>query len=166
MEVLCKQLYEATEPTERTAAEKALVDFSDRPDCLQKCLMLLEQGTVSDFAKNFFEIVNFTVELYSRHLFLDCLRSTCCCYNVNKINFKTVCRGIRWRTCATALVSLPHHKNVFRNESIISFFRKLFIESFSNTVKITRFCCIVFMSSKMIQKQNIKQKLFCIKKFI
>lgn len=95
LEVLCKQLYEATEPTERTAAEKALVDFSDRPDCLQKCLMLLEQGTVSDFAKNFSKIINFTVELYSRHLFLDCLRSTCCCYNVNKINFKTVCRGIR-----------------------------------------------------------------------
>lgn len=46
LEALCKELYEATDASERAAAEKALVEFSERPDCLQKCMMLLEQGSV------------------------------------------------------------------------------------------------------------------------
>lgn len=49
LELLCKQLYEATDTTERTKAEAALVVFSNSPDCLNKCQHLLERGDVSIF---------------------------------------------------------------------------------------------------------------------
>lgn len=44
LELLCKQLYEATEPTHRVEAEKALVVFQNAPDTLSKCQLLLERG--------------------------------------------------------------------------------------------------------------------------
>lgn len=47
LEVLCKQLYESTDPTVRSQAEKALISFTESPDCLQKCQFVLERGTVS-----------------------------------------------------------------------------------------------------------------------
>ena len=48
LEVLCKQLYETASTEQRTAAEKALVNFTNSPDCLNKCQLLLERGTVSE----------------------------------------------------------------------------------------------------------------------
>ena len=36
VEVLCKQLYEATDSAARVAAEKALVEFSSSPYCLNR----------------------------------------------------------------------------------------------------------------------------------
>lgn len=46
LELLCKQLYEATDAAERNKAETALVVFSTSPDCLSKCQLLLERGDV------------------------------------------------------------------------------------------------------------------------
>lgn len=47
LEILCKQLYETTDTTVRHQAEKALVEFTNSPDCLSKCQLLLERGSVS-----------------------------------------------------------------------------------------------------------------------
>ncbi len=47
LEVLCKQLYETTDSSVRTEAEKTLVQFANSPDCLNKCQLLLERGNVS-----------------------------------------------------------------------------------------------------------------------
>lgn len=47
VELLCKQLYEATDTISRGKAEAALVAFSTSPDCLPKCQLLLERGDVS-----------------------------------------------------------------------------------------------------------------------
>uniref|UniRef100_M3XY76 Exportin 7 n=1 Tax=Mustela putorius furo TaxID=9669 RepID=M3XY76_MUSPF len=46
LENLCKQLYETTDTTTRLQAEKALVEFTNSPDCLSKCQLLLERGSV------------------------------------------------------------------------------------------------------------------------
>eukprot|EP00058_Branchiostoma_floridae_P015574 XP_002601062.1 hypothetical protein BRAFLDRAFT_75498 [Branchiostoma floridae] len=45
LEVLCKQLYETTNASERQEAEKALLNFTNAPNCLSKCQLLLERGT-------------------------------------------------------------------------------------------------------------------------
>ncbi|KAF7236684.1 Exportin-7 [Varanus komodoensis] len=45
LENLCKQLYETTDTTTRLQAEKALVEFTNSPDCLNKCQLLLERGS-------------------------------------------------------------------------------------------------------------------------
>ena len=47
LELLCKQLYEATSSEDRMKAEAAVVLLSNSPDCLQKCQLLLERGDVS-----------------------------------------------------------------------------------------------------------------------
>lgn len=47
LELLCKQLYEASNSADRTEAEKALVNFAHSPDCLTKCQLLLERGNSS-----------------------------------------------------------------------------------------------------------------------
>uniref|UniRef100_A0A671QS97 Exportin-7-like n=1 Tax=Sinocyclocheilus anshuiensis TaxID=1608454 RepID=A0A671QS97_9TELE len=47
LEILCKQLYETTDTTTRLQAEKALVEFTNSPDCLSKCQLLLESGSSS-----------------------------------------------------------------------------------------------------------------------
>ena len=47
LEILCKQLYETTDTAVRLQAEKALVEFTNSPDCLSKCQLLLERGSVS-----------------------------------------------------------------------------------------------------------------------
>ena len=47
LEILCKQLYESADAGIRGQAEKALVSFTESPDCLQKCQYVLERGTVS-----------------------------------------------------------------------------------------------------------------------
>ncbi|KAL7981295.1 hypothetical protein Chor_002191 [Crotalus horridus] len=47
LENLCKQLYETTDTTTRLQAEKALVEFTNSPDCLNKCQLLLERGSSS-----------------------------------------------------------------------------------------------------------------------
>uniref|UniRef100_A0AAY4ECQ8 Importin N-terminal domain-containing protein n=1 Tax=Denticeps clupeoides TaxID=299321 RepID=A0AAY4ECQ8_9TELE len=47
LEILCKQLYETTDTTTRLQAEKALVEFTNSPDCLSKCQLLLERGSSS-----------------------------------------------------------------------------------------------------------------------
>ncbi|CAB3987622.1 exportin-7-like, partial, partial [Paramuricea clavata] len=47
LEVLCKQLYESTDAAVRGQAEKALISFTESPDCLQKCQYVLERGTSS-----------------------------------------------------------------------------------------------------------------------
>ncbi|XP_077991950.1 exportin-7-like [Glandiceps talaboti] len=44
LEVLCKQLYTTANPGERNEAEKALVNFTNSPDCLSRCQLLLERG--------------------------------------------------------------------------------------------------------------------------
>lgn len=46
LENLCKQLYETTDTATRLQAEKALVEFTNSPDCLSKCQLLLERGSV------------------------------------------------------------------------------------------------------------------------
>ena len=46
LEVLCKQLYESTDQAVRSQAEKALISFTESPDCLQKCQYVLERSTV------------------------------------------------------------------------------------------------------------------------
>ncbi|XP_038045966.1 exportin-7-like isoform X1 [Patiria miniata] len=45
LEVLCKQLYETTDAEQRAQAEKALVSFTNSPDCLSKCQLLLERSS-------------------------------------------------------------------------------------------------------------------------
>lgn len=47
LETLCTHLYVGTDLTERIEAEKALLELIDSPECLSKCQLLLEQGTVS-----------------------------------------------------------------------------------------------------------------------
>uniref|UniRef100_A0A7N6BQD9 Importin N-terminal domain-containing protein n=1 Tax=Anabas testudineus TaxID=64144 RepID=A0A7N6BQD9_ANATE len=47
LEILCKQLYETTDTAVRHQAEKALVEFTNSPDCLSKCQLLLERGNSS-----------------------------------------------------------------------------------------------------------------------
>uniref|UniRef100_A0A5F5PEQ3 Exportin 7 n=1 Tax=Equus caballus TaxID=9796 RepID=A0A5F5PEQ3_HORSE len=47
LENLCKQLYETTDTATRLQAEKALVEFTNSPDCLSKCQLLLERGSDS-----------------------------------------------------------------------------------------------------------------------
>lgn len=47
LEALCTRLYVGTDLTERIEAEKALLELIDSPECLSKCQLLLEQGTVS-----------------------------------------------------------------------------------------------------------------------
>ncbi|MBN3316501.1 XPO7 protein, partial [Atractosteus spatula] len=47
LEILCKQLYETTDTATRLQAEKALVEFTNSPDCLSKCQLLLERGSSS-----------------------------------------------------------------------------------------------------------------------
>ena len=44
VEVLCKQLYESTDSSARVAAEKALVEFSSSPDCLNRCKLLMDRA--------------------------------------------------------------------------------------------------------------------------
>lgn len=47
LDLLCKQLYEATDTATRNAAERALSTFTNSPDCLTKCQYLLERGNSS-----------------------------------------------------------------------------------------------------------------------
>ncbi|KAK1800574.1 hypothetical protein P4O66_005514, partial [Electrophorus voltai] len=47
LEILCKQLYETTDTSTRLQAEKALVEFTNSPDCLSRCQLLLERGSSS-----------------------------------------------------------------------------------------------------------------------
>uniref|UniRef100_A0A674H879 Exportin 7 n=1 Tax=Taeniopygia guttata TaxID=59729 RepID=A0A674H879_TAEGU len=47
LENLCKQLYETTDTGTRLQAEKALVEFTNSPECLSKCQLLLERGSSS-----------------------------------------------------------------------------------------------------------------------
>lgn len=51
LEILCKQLYETTDTAVRHQAEKALVEFTNSPDCLSKCQLLLERGSVSHLCR-------------------------------------------------------------------------------------------------------------------
>lgn len=44
LELLCKELYEATDTVLRVQAEKALVVFQNAPDTLSKCQLLLDRG--------------------------------------------------------------------------------------------------------------------------
>lgn len=44
LELLCKQLYESQDSTQRVEAEKALVGFQNAPDTLSKCQLLLDRG--------------------------------------------------------------------------------------------------------------------------
>ncbi|CAB4068948.1 XPO7 [Lepeophtheirus salmonis] len=44
LEVLCKQLYESQEASLRSEAEKALVNFQNSPDSLNKCQLLLDRS--------------------------------------------------------------------------------------------------------------------------
>ncbi|XP_076102861.1 exportin-7-like [Mytilus galloprovincialis] len=44
LENLCKQLYETADTNLRSEAEKALIQFAESPDCLNKCQLLLERG--------------------------------------------------------------------------------------------------------------------------
>uniref|UniRef100_A0A915JI35 Importin N-terminal domain-containing protein n=1 Tax=Romanomermis culicivorax TaxID=13658 RepID=A0A915JI35_ROMCU len=46
LEALCKQLYESTDPAERSHAEKSLAEVTERTDCIAKCMMLLEQSNI------------------------------------------------------------------------------------------------------------------------
>ncbi|XP_032806398.1 exportin-7 isoform X1 [Petromyzon marinus] len=47
LELLCKQLYETTDTSQRVQAEKALVDLTNSPECLSQCQLLLERGSSS-----------------------------------------------------------------------------------------------------------------------
>ncbi|PFX28448.1 Exportin-7 [Stylophora pistillata] len=47
LDLLCKQLYEATDTVTRNTAERALSTFTNSPDCLTKCQYLLERGSSS-----------------------------------------------------------------------------------------------------------------------
>lgn len=47
LELLCKQLYESSDPALRTEAEKTLVNFQNSPDSLSKCQLLLERADSS-----------------------------------------------------------------------------------------------------------------------
>lgn len=48
LEAICKQLYESTDPGVRSQAEKTLINFTESPNCLQKCQIVLERSTVSE----------------------------------------------------------------------------------------------------------------------
>jgi len=43
LELLCKQLYESQDASQRAEAEKALVGFQNAPDTLSKCQLLLDR---------------------------------------------------------------------------------------------------------------------------
>ncbi|XP_046851290.1 exportin-7-like isoform X2 [Xenia sp. Carnegie-2017] len=47
LEAICKQLYESTDPGVRSQAEKTLINFTESPNCLQKCQIVLERSTSS-----------------------------------------------------------------------------------------------------------------------
>ena len=65
LEVLCKQLYETGDASVRAEAEKALVQFSSTPDCLNKCQLLLERGHVSGNICSFVEVMYFATYFFS-----------------------------------------------------------------------------------------------------
>lgn len=44
IELLCKQMYESTDPVERNKAERAMIEFGQSPDCLRKCQILIERA--------------------------------------------------------------------------------------------------------------------------
>ena len=62
LELLCKQLYEATSAEDRMKAEAAVVLLSNSPDCLPKCQLLLERGDVSPFSFNFNPKLNVSIK--------------------------------------------------------------------------------------------------------
>lgn len=45
IELLCKQMYESTDPAERSKAERAMLEFSSSPNCLNKCQILIERSS-------------------------------------------------------------------------------------------------------------------------
>lgn len=45
IELLCKQMYESTDPSERSKAERAMLEFGSSPDCLNKCQILIERSS-------------------------------------------------------------------------------------------------------------------------
>uniref|UniRef100_A0A6G1SBY7 Exportin-7 n=1 Tax=Aceria tosichella TaxID=561515 RepID=A0A6G1SBY7_9ACAR len=45
IELLCQQMYESTDPAERTKAERAMLEFGNSPECLNKCQLLIERAT-------------------------------------------------------------------------------------------------------------------------
>ncbi|OXA43995.1 Exportin-7 [Folsomia candida] len=47
LELLCKHLYESSDPIQRQEAEKTLVEFQNSPDSLVRCQLLLERATSS-----------------------------------------------------------------------------------------------------------------------
>ena len=46
LELFAKQLYETTNASDRAELEKTMVQFASTPDCLNKCQLLLERGSV------------------------------------------------------------------------------------------------------------------------
>lgn len=45
IELLCKQMYESSDPTERNKAERAMLEFGSSPNCLNKCQILIERSS-------------------------------------------------------------------------------------------------------------------------
>ena len=45
IELLCKQMYESSDPNERSKAERAMLEFGNSPTCLNKCQLLIERGS-------------------------------------------------------------------------------------------------------------------------
>lgn len=43
---LCKMLYESVDNANRLQAERALAELATSPECLQRCTLLLQSGTV------------------------------------------------------------------------------------------------------------------------
>lgn len=45
IELLCKQMYESSDPNERSKAERAMLEFGSSPNCLDKCRALIERSS-------------------------------------------------------------------------------------------------------------------------
>lgn len=45
IELLCKHMYESTNPAERNEAERAMLEFGSSPDCPNKCQILIERSS-------------------------------------------------------------------------------------------------------------------------
>ena len=51
LELLCQQLYESQDVQGRAQAEKALVGFTENPDSLPQCQLVLERSQVCMIAR-------------------------------------------------------------------------------------------------------------------
>ncbi|XP_072446318.1 ran-binding protein 17-like [Chiloscyllium punctatum] len=86
LEIICKQLYEATDPAQRLQAEKALIELTESPECLSKCQLLLERGTDLDTVGGISVCPECSLDSQSLTSYAQLLAATCLTKLVTRVN--------------------------------------------------------------------------------